>query len=137
MEGQVRRILLAYDGGPSSRRALERTIELASGLGAEVGVVSVVPSRGSHAAVDPWNARATGAERLLEARRRLLEAGLVVSLLEPSGDVAPTIVRIAEEHGYDTIVVGSRGEGRLAAALHGSVSRAVAANARATVVVAR
>ncbi len=39
------RILLAYDGSDQARIALQRTTEFALKLGAEVGVVSVVPFR--------------------------------------------------------------------------------------------
>ncbi len=47
------------------------------------------------------------------------------------------IEAIADERGYDTIVVGSRNAGALARALRGSVSDHVATHAHATVVVAR
>ena len=58
-------------------------------------------------------------------------------MLEPGGDVARTIERVADERGYDTIVVGTRGLGSLARTLQGSVSEHVATHAHATVVVAR
>ena len=44
---------------------------------------------------------------------------------------------MADERGYDTIVIGTRGLGTLARTLQGSVSEHVAANAHVTVVVAR
>jgi nucleotide-binding universal stress UspA family protein len=133
----MKKILLAYDGGEPAKRALEQTVELATAFGAEVGVISVVPSRRGRSAVDPWDDRTVHAEELLEARRRLQEAGIDADLLEPGGDVAKTIERVADERGYDTIVVGTRGLGSLAKALQGSVSEHVAANAHATVIVAR
>lgn len=133
----MKKILLAYDGGEPAKRALERTIELAKGCGAEVGVVSVVPGRPGRAPVDPWDDRTVHAEELLEARRLLRDAGIEADLLEPGGDVPATIERIADERGYDTIVVGSRGLGTLAKVLQGSVSEHVATHAHATVVVAR
>ena len=58
-------------------------------------------------------------------------------MLEPGGDVAKTIERVADERGYDTIVVGARGLGSLAKVLQGSVSEHVASHAHATVIVAR
>lgn len=131
------RILLAYDGGEPAKRALDQTIELARRFNATVGVVSVVPARSEHAVVDPWQDRSEHAEALLEARRLLREAGIEAELLEPGGDPARTIERIADERGYDTIVVGARGLGALARLLRGSVSDHVASHASATVVVAR
>jgi nucleotide-binding universal stress UspA family protein len=131
------RILLAYDGGEPSRRALEQTIELARRFNASVGVISVVPARRPSHAVDPWDDRTTHAQVLLEARRLLREVGIEAELLEPGGDPARVIERVAEERGYDTIVVGSRGLGSMARALQGSVSEHLATHAAATVVVAR
>jgi nucleotide-binding universal stress UspA family protein len=133
----MKKILLAYDGGEPAKRALDRTIELATRFGAEVGVISVVPARTGHAPVDPWDDRTVHAEELLEARKILREAGIEADLLEPAGDVARTIERVADERGYDTIVVGTRGLGSIAKAIQGSVSEHVATHAHATVVVAR
>lgn len=133
----MRKILLAYDGGEPARRALAQTIQLATRFGAEVGVISVVPIRSGHSPVDPWDDRTVHAEELLEARRVLREAGIEAEMLEPGGDVARTIERVAEERGYDTIVVGTRNLGAVAKALQGSVSEHVATHAHATVVIAR
>ena len=48
-----------------------------------------------------------------------------------------TIERVADERGYDTIVIGTRGVRSLARTLQGSVSEHVASHAHVTVVVAR
>jgi len=133
----MKKILLAYDGGEPARRALEQTITLAKSFDAEVGVVSVVPVHPGRAPIDPWDDRTVHAEELLEARKLLREAGIEATLIEPGGDPAKTIERIADERHFDTIVIGSRGLGTIARTLQGSVSEHVAANARTTVVVAR
>jgi nucleotide-binding universal stress UspA family protein len=136
-EPSMKKILLAYDGGEPAKRALEQTIELARVLQAEVGVISVVPVRSGRTAIDPWDDRTVHAEELLEARRALREAGIEAEMLEPGGDVARTIERVADERGYDTIVVGTRGVRSLARTLQGSVSEHVASHAHVTVIVAR
>ena len=133
----MKKILLAYDGGEPAKRALEQTIELAKRFSASVGVVSVVPVHPGRAPIDPWDDRTVHAEELLEARKLLREVGIEAELLEPGGDPAKTIESIAEERGYDTIVIGSRGLGAIARMLQGSVSAEGAANAHVTVVVAR
>jgi nucleotide-binding universal stress UspA family protein len=133
----MKKILLAYDGGEPARRALDMTIELAKASTAEVGVISVVPVHPGRVPIDPWDDRSVHAEELLEARKLLREAGIEATMIEPGGDPARTIERIAEERNYDTIVIGSRGLGTIARTLQGSVSEHVAANAHATVVVAR
>jgi nucleotide-binding universal stress UspA family protein len=133
----MKRILLAYDGGEPAHRALRQTILLATSFDAEVGVISVVPSQPGRVPVEPWDDRTVHAEELLEARKLLREAGIDPTLIEPGGDPARTIERVAEERDYDTIVIGSRGLGTIARTLQGSVSEHVAAHAHATVVVAR
>jgi nucleotide-binding universal stress UspA family protein len=70
------------------------------------------------------------------ARRAVLEAGGP----EPEtdwldGDAAKTIVSAARDGGYDLIVVGTRGRGRLRSTLLGSVANAVAAGAGRPVLV--
>jgi nucleotide-binding universal stress UspA family protein len=133
----MKRILLAYDGGEPAKRALDQTIELAKQFGAEVGVISVVPVKVGAAPLDPWDDRTVHAEELIEARTALRAAGIEAEMLEPGGEVAKTIERVADERGYDTIVVGSRGLGSIAKLVQGSVSEHVASHAHATVIVAR
>jgi nucleotide-binding universal stress UspA family protein len=131
------KILLAYDGGEPSNRALTTAAELATRFEATLGVVSVVPVHPGRVPVDPWDDAATHAAELTEAARQLHALGIQPILHEPAGDPAGTIERIAQEHGYDMVVVGSRGLGPVSRALQGSVSEHVATHAKTTVVVAR
>lgn len=133
----MKKILLAYDGGEPARHALDRTVELAKLTGATVSVVSVVPVHPGRFPVDPWDDTAVHAQELLEARRLLQERGIEPELIEPSGDPAVTIERVAEDGAFDTIVIGSRGLGVLGRMLQGSVSEHVATHAKATVIIAR
>jgi nucleotide-binding universal stress UspA family protein len=131
----MNRILLAYDGGEPARRALDMTIELATRMGASVGVVSVVPIHVSALGVDPWDDREVHEAELRDAQARLRDHGIEPELIEPYGDPAWTIERIADERGFDTIVIGSRGQGALARFFNGSVSEHVATHSQATVIV--
>jgi nucleotide-binding universal stress UspA family protein len=133
----MKRILLAYDGDEPAKRALQQTIELAKKFDAQVGVISVVPSRAGPLRSEPWDDRTVHAEELVEARRLLREHGIEVELYEPDGGVAESIERVADEKDYDVIVVGTRNLGTVSKALHGSVSEHVATHAHATVIVAR
>ncbi len=133
----MKKILLAYDGDEPAKRALAQTIELATRFQAEVGVISVVPDQHGGLRADPWDDRSVHAEELVEARKLLREHGIEVELYEPDGDVAKSIERIADEMGYDVIVVGTHGLGTVSKAIQGSVSEHVATHAHATVVVAR
>ena len=133
----MKRILVAYDGGDPARRALATGIEIAKRFEAPITVVSVVPVHPGRAPVDPWDDRAVHAQELQEAKELLAQQGITAELLEPAGDPAKTIERIAKEGGFDTVVVGSRGLGAVSRFLQGSVSEHVATHADATVVIAR
>lgn len=133
----MQKILLAYDGGEPAKHALAATIEMSEKFGATVSVISVVPFHpGTRTPIDPWDDSSVHAKELLEAKKLLREHGIEAELLEPAGDPARTIERVAKEGGYDTIVIGSRGLGAIDRMLQGSVSEHVATHAEATVVIA-
>lgn len=131
------KILLAYDGGDAAVRALELTADFAKHFGAQVAVVSVVPVHPGRAPIDPWDDATEHTAQLAGARARLIDHGIEPTLIERFGEPAATIERLAEEGGYDMVVVGSRGLGTVSRFLQGSVSEHVATHAAATVVVAR
>lgn len=133
----MKRILVAYDGGEPARRALDTAIDLAKKFDALISIVSVVPFHPGRSPVDPWDDQAVHADELLQARTILAERGIEAELLEPVGDPARTIERIAVDGGFDTVVLGSRGLGAVSRFLRGSVSEHVATHAGVTVVIAR
>jgi nucleotide-binding universal stress UspA family protein len=133
----MKRILLAYDGGEPAKRALEATVELAKKFEALVGVISVVPVHAGRMGMDPWDDRVVHDRELEEARSLLALEGIEAELIEPVGDPALSIERIARDGAFDTVVLGSRGLGLLSRVLQGSVSGHVATHADATVVVVR
>jgi nucleotide-binding universal stress UspA family protein len=133
----MKRILVAYDGGEPAHRALETAIDLAKRYEAQISVVSVVPYHPGRAPMDPWDDAAVHAEALADAKQILAQHDMTADLLEPIGDPAATIERVANDGGYDTVVVGSRGLGALSRFLQGSVSGHVATHTNATVIVAR
>jgi len=133
----MEKILLAYDGTPESKRALETATSLCKAFGASLAVVSVVPYHAGRSPIDPWDDRETHAKELIEARELLRESGIEAQLLEPVGEPANAIEQIASKGKFDTIVVGTRGQGVLGRLFQGSVSEHVATHAEVTVVVAR
>lgn len=133
----MKNILVAYDGEPPAKRALELAIDLTKKFDGALSVVSVVPLHPGRSLTDPWDDRTAHAEQLLEARRLLLEQGIDAEMIEPAGDPAVAIERIAGSGHFDTIVLGSRGLGAVGRFLRGSVSEHVATHTAATVVIAR
>lgn len=133
----MEKILVAYDGTEPSKRALAAAATLGKAFGARLGVVSVVPRRPGRFPTDPWDDRKVHAAELAEARDLLRAEGLEAELIEPVGDPAVMIEKVAETGGYDTIVIGARDLGAIGRLLQGSVSEHVATHSSATVVVAR
>ena len=131
------KILLAYNGDPSSERALDTAAKLAQAFDGTIDVVSVIPFHAGRAPGDPWDDREVHDLELQDAVKRLAMLGLTCGTIEPVGAVAQEIERVAAEGSYDLVVVGSRGLGTLDRLLQGSVSEHVATHAGTTVVVAR
>jgi nucleotide-binding universal stress UspA family protein len=133
----MRNILVAYDGGEPARRALDTAVELAKHFDASLAIVSVVPRHPGRMPVDPWDDRPVHDRELAEARRIAQDQGVEPEIIEPSGDPARTIERVAQMGRFDTIVVGTRDQAALARWFQGSTSAHVATHAQATVVIAR
>lgn len=133
----MKNILVAYDGEAPAKRALDLAIELTKLSDGRLSVVSVIPTRIGRSPVDPWDDGSVHAKQLLEAREILAQNGIEGEMIEPAGDPAKEIEKIAEAGKFDTIVIGSRGLGTLGRILQGSVSDHVTKHAAATVVVAR
>jgi nucleotide-binding universal stress UspA family protein len=120
--GRRDRTLLAYDGSPSARRALDRVVSVFR-AGDAVGVIHVGNVRlESEAQLD-------GASRLLAAH------GIEATLIAGEGNVAHAICVAAERDGYDTIVVGRRNLRDAGLLLLGSVASRVVSGAGCDVVV--
>ena len=143
-EDTMKRILIAADGSPSALEALEYGLELASEHDAAVTFAYVVPGVdvyptggfGLTGSV-PHELTPADSEPLDEALRLAEEADVSARTALLRGEPADEIVAYADSIDADMIVVGSRGHGRLASALLGSVSRAILREARRPVLVIR
>jgi nucleotide-binding universal stress UspA family protein len=131
------KILLGYDGFERSENALASAAELGAGKDAEITILSVVPpdARGSKAG-GHVGVRPHAHEDVARAHACLRERGIPAEMQMESGDPAAEIVRVAEEGGYDLVVVGARGLSSLGELLLGSVSNAVVRSAPCPVLVA-
>ncbi len=129
------RILAATDGSEGGDRATDYAAHLAKAEGAELLIVNIVggyglPDNVFMAFTDDQQAwlkellQSHAAQILAAARDRARKAGAGTVILESrTGDVAQTIVGVAQEKHADAIVVGKRVAGRVAGALLGSVSQ--------------
>ncbi len=121
-------ILVGLDGSDSSRRALERGVELARAGNAKLTLIAVAPPVSSYVTlagisaermqeeVDRW------AASLLQEAQALVPGDVVAHTLQRRGEAGPEIVKELRQGGYDLIVLGSRGRGRAQSGLLGSVN---------------
>jgi nucleotide-binding universal stress UspA family protein len=145
MENMFRTILLATDGSSHSRKALAYAQEMAVREQGQVIVVHAFAPMPSYPAYHEglWGDQilaghiAAGKEVANEAAKELQEAGIdaIVEVLQ--GPPADAILRAADIHEPDLIVMGSRGRGELASLLLGSVSHRVLAHTHVPVLVVR
>ncbi|MBO3769073.1 MAG: universal stress protein [Candidatus Brockarchaeota archaeon] len=123
-----RKILVATDGSPKSRKAVETALRLklqTPDIDVAIIHVSEVPSKTSVEScgesslgivVLPESTRISiireRDEILEEARIIAEEMGVKVKLLSKTGDPASVIVDEAEKGGYDLIIIGGEGFGK-------------------------
>jgi len=111
-----RKILVAYNGTPESRLALQECIQLAPGPAAEVHLLAVVTPTpivlaGEFVAAVPTMdeelAEKDAMAQVLQAGRKMLsEAGLSVSPHLEVGEPVNVIADLVERHGIELVIVG-------------------------------
>jgi nucleotide-binding universal stress UspA family protein len=137
----IGKILLGYDGSGSANQALEFATALARTFGAELHVLAVArpPEVGDDvetlAVVE--NSRHHYEQLLRAVRAKLAGEPLKTAFHVVVGHPAEQLVRYAEAHGIDHIVVGHRGHTLFERWLIGSVARQVIAYAHCAVTVVR
>jgi nucleotide-binding universal stress UspA family protein len=141
----MKRILIATDGSPSAREAVDFGLELALDEYAEAiflhvaPAVDVLPAMGGFgmAGALPHELGAADRAALTEAASLSEERGVHARTELLTGDPSDEIVAYADSIDADLIVVGSRGHGVIASALLGSISRGVLRETRRPVLVVR
>lgn len=142
------KIVIATDGSAPSAAAVAFGLELAKARGAQVVALHVAGPRDVENVFNAERDAAPGQAELRRASAALDQAAaageaagvdVVVELVVAEGteEVADAILGVAAGQGAAAIVMGTRGHGRLASAVLGSVSNAVLRSATATVIVVR
>ena len=137
----MKTILVAYDGTPEAKVALEKAAAVAKAFTANVIVTSVAPilvgAGRSMGAVDPVSRPEEHEAMLSDAKETLAAEGIVAETKLGVGYTSEAIVAAAEEVNADLIVVGSRDLSFYERWLGGSVSDSVVHRAHCDVLIAR
>lgn len=136
-------IVLAYDGSPSSSKALELAVSLAKAVAADLKIVTVLEQPTS-VFTDEFNIaefekrlHSAGTETIASAEQQAQELGLKAESALLAGNPAEEILNYATEvHAY-MIVVGTRGLGGFQRLLVGSVAQALVAHSQIPVFVCK
>lgn len=140
----MRHIFVATDGSEGADRAVDVAAELAKAFGGKLSIVTVVGNLSGEEMRELARAErnigdaleALSMQILTAAEKRARRLGLTdIQLQIGWGDAARSIIEIADREAADAIVLGRRGQGRLAGLLLGSVSQKVASLAPCTVIV--
>ena len=126
----LKKILVPIDGSDHAEKALTYALELAETCDADVEVLTVVPEVVS---TPDWmrdyteKMRENGEEVLSKALKKADEEkpGIRVSKRLEEGFADLKILEVADEGGFDIIIMGSRGLGAVKRFLLGSVSNKV------------
>jgi nucleotide-binding universal stress UspA family protein len=135
----IHKLLVAYDGSKAARDAFDFGVDLASRYAAELHVLAVArpPEFGSEEETEAVIEQSRGhCQKLLDSLKAALGAE-TATFAVAVGHPADQIVRYAERHAIDHIVVGHRGRAMFDHLLVGSVARQVVAHARCGVTVLR
>jgi len=145
-----KRILVGYDDGVLSQKALDTAIELAEYTKAEIFIVSavdipiIISSPGILPSDNISNNKQIFDNTLLyfeelheQAAAKAREKGLRVTTRVLEGNPGKSLVRYAEEIDADIIVVGSNNKGVLDRLFLGSVSNYVIHHARCMILLAK
>jgi nucleotide-binding universal stress UspA family protein len=140
----IRKILVATDFSPHSRRALGMASELSGRLGVPLVVMNAVqipvypiPDGVVLRAPEVMNELVERAKQALDDEARVAAdlGAQHVEVMWTEGPAASEIVRVAQEQHVDLVVVGTHGRGVLARAILGSTADKVVRTAHCPVLV--
>jgi nucleotide-binding universal stress UspA family protein len=126
----MKTILIGYDEGEASKRALERGAQFAKAFDSKLIVTSVAPITTnigrSAGPIDPADPPEAHIEELKHAQTYLEGQGVQADYAPAIGHPAETIAQVAEERSVDLVILGTKEPGLIARLFGQSVSESVA-----------
>ena len=140
----ISKILVPVDGSENALRALDHALFLAKSTGAAATAIHVIERPPtvyveSQKLLDELleNYRKESTKILDKCQEAARRAGVEIKTVIAEGDPASSIVGYADKEGFDLIVIGSRGLGRLKGAVLGSTSNKVLHGTKCTVMITK
>ena len=148
----LKKVLVAIDGSENSGRALDFAVGISEKFDASVLILNVSeaisynpnPAETMTSSNASMATVATDVSKIHEgilnkavARAKAAAPGLAVSSMQRQGDAATEIVTVAKEGGFDVVVLGHKGLGKVKEFFMGSVSSKVAHLAPCPVVIVK
>lgn len=143
---RLKKILVAYDGSPHSKQALNWAIDISLLSGSEVVAVKVFETSELFAAAETGGARfMTMLDEIRREDQRLMDEvaaigqtrGVKVKGEVLQGNIAREILDYAQKNNFDIIIAGTKGHGALEELLMGSVTRSLVSLSRIPVLVVK
>ena len=147
----IKNILIAIDGSVLSNKAIDYGLDLAEKFGASITILNVfqpvllrgmidqsVFTPGSDAAINKDLLQFH--DKLVTStveKAKMQKPNLSIAGMLKQGDPAQQILDTAKTEGFDTIVMGARGESGIQGLLMGSISDKVSKHAHCTVIVVK
>jgi nucleotide-binding universal stress UspA family protein len=125
----MKTILIGYDEGEASKRALERGAQFAKAFDSQLIVTSVAPITTnigrSAGPIDPTDPPEAHIQELKHAQTYLEGEGIKADYAPAIGHPAETIAQVAKERGVDLVILGTKEPGLIARLFGQSVSESV------------
>lgn len=139
---EMNKILVGFDGSPSSKKALEHAKSLSVKLNSSVTVLTVVRLPDFSSSMDEVSEVMDEAEkRVAPMHKEIAESaqneGIKLQTLIVHGHPVEKIIDYAQENGFDLIVIGTRGVGGFKKLVIGSVAQKVVSYSKVPVMVVK
>ncbi len=123
-------MVVAVDTSPHADVVVKRTAELASLVGADVNMVTVIdtvsiPAEGEVITLEDSERNTANHHRYLIDKYFANTSGILIESVILYGDAADKICEVADKVNADLVVIGSRGLSKIQSVLLGSVSEKV------------
>jgi nucleotide-binding universal stress UspA family protein len=138
-----KKILVGYDGSKGGKAALRRAAVLAKGFNADLCALWVRELLPRHSDLPgEFEAEAEAADEYFKERSREIQAaaaehGIPIRCETRRGHAAKTILRFADEGGYDLIVIGHSDHSELWGRLLGDTADRISDHAHCSVLIVK